>query len=655
MSSSPERSIDPAIMQSLRGRHFPSVFAAGAVLFGILLTACDSPLEIESVEIIAPDSVVRVGETLALTVVMPRGGDPVWMSSDTTVASVDQGIVRGVRPGSVSVTAENDRFQGRLDLEVLPGRGRLEIRHSRDVVKVGETLWLTMWDPSEARPTWASSDSSIATVQPGGYAWDGVVTGQEPGRVTISAWTEDYYGETQIRVVQAIPDTIQIRAESRQLKVGESMELSVDLPDSIARTWSTSNASIATVDHGTVAGRNGGIVTISMATDTLFGSIELEVLAPYRIYAPVGVVTLRPGMDFLIGEFVLGGSSTRLQTADLAFSSSATAIVTVDGEGQVTAHSTGDAEIRITGPDLEPVVVEVTVVGDFDAVMLHDFTVHAVNNRQQVVGFRPSGRPAAWQDGRYREVMPATADTVLSIAINDLGQIALAGADSGGSAAIWILDPDGTERVFEVGGSAGAVSWGVSNLRINTRGTVAGLVPAGAMLIRNGKAETLPAPDGPLRGIGLNDNDVVAYGRVVVENGVARPIAMPAGADPESWSVTDINNGGQIVGFSYVRGHAFGGFRGTAEASTLFPHAALWGMNDRGDAVGSTYAGVVCTASCQAYFVESGADEGQTLSVGAYLRTSLSQFINDEGVIAAIGSQPYAFTMRHFSLLLIPR
>lgn len=91
---------------------------AGVGLLGVLLVgACDrSPTAptVASVQVTAPDDVLRVGETLQLTAT-PRDGsgnvlqglDVVWSSSNSDIATVSgNGTVTGVAEGQVTITAE---------------------------------------------------------------------------------------------------------------------------------------------------------------------------------------------------------------------------------------------------------------------------------------------------------------------------------------------------------------------------------------------------------------------------------------------------------------------------------------------------------------------------------------------------------------------
>lgn len=117
-----------------------------------------------------------------------------WASSDNGIATVSNvGLVRGVAPGDVRITASAGTARESVTIRVKPRPvtvRTVEITSSETGVTVGETVMLaarTLDANNRALPdrtiNWTSSDPQLARVDPR----TGEVTGVSPGEVTITA------------------------------------------------------------------------------------------------------------------------------------------------------------------------------------------------------------------------------------------------------------------------------------------------------------------------------------------------------------------------------------------------------------------------------------------------------------------------------------
>lgn len=133
---------------------------------------------------------------------------------------------------------------------------------------IGETIQLSAKVlPSEASDntvSWASSKQSVATVSNAG-----LVTAIAEGTSIITASAGGKSGTCTITVSKNVVEvsSIELNKTSASLKVGETVTLTATVkPDDATDktvTWSTSDASVATVDNGVVTAKKVGSATIT--------------------------------------------------------------------------------------------------------------------------------------------------------------------------------------------------------------------------------------------------------------------------------------------------------------------------------------------------------------------------------------------------------
>ncbi len=252
--------------------------------------ACDSnplatPVPVAAVTVTPDSAMLAMAGTTQLTATPEdASGHPLpdravtWRSSDGAVATVSgKGLVAAVTAGRATITATSEQKSGSATIAVstgplasvtvLPGAASLSQGDSlqlRSILRdsVGDTLG----GPSVV---WSTSAASVATVSAGG-----LVTGVGIGRVTVSATSEGKQGNAAIAVLQA-PNIgqIDILNVPGDLAPGATLQLRVlfrdlngnVLPGGPAVTWSSDNASAATIDPttGLVTAVAGGVATIT--------------------------------------------------------------------------------------------------------------------------------------------------------------------------------------------------------------------------------------------------------------------------------------------------------------------------------------------------------------------------------------------------------
>ena len=206
-----------------------------------------------------------------------------YSSSNALVASVNaSGVVVGVAPGRATITGESqlDQVSGTATVDVVPVLvGSISIiPPGSQTAFQGLTLQLAavVKDASGnilngRTVSWTSSNTSIASVTS-----TGLVTGVALGNAQITAESEGVTTATTVTVAPRPVATIALTPSPATVKVGQSIQMSLDLRDAsgnqlttTGRTvvWDSSNKPVATVSDGVVTGVSAGNANISVTVD----------------------------------------------------------------------------------------------------------------------------------------------------------------------------------------------------------------------------------------------------------------------------------------------------------------------------------------------------------------------------------------------------
>ena len=238
------------------------------------------PLLVSSVTLDKQNVEVVRGETVALTAtVAPEDADNktlVWSSSDETVATVVDGVVKTLKAGEAVVTAtttDGSNLSASCTVVAKPLLVSSVTLDKQNVEVVrGETVSLTATvapeDADNKTLVWTSSDETVATVK------DGVVTTLKVGEAVITATTTDGSNLSAICAVVVKPvllTTITLNHTELTLEVGASVQLDVyttpENADNKDVVWTSSDENIVKVDEtGLVTYVSAGTATITAAS-----------------------------------------------------------------------------------------------------------------------------------------------------------------------------------------------------------------------------------------------------------------------------------------------------------------------------------------------------------------------------------------------------
>ena len=307
-------------------------------------------VDVVSISIDKTSIQLKVGETVTLsaTVNPSNASDKTvtWSSSDVSIAAVDDGIVKALKIGTATIKAKAGDKTATCSITIVPTEvSSITLDKSSASLKVGETVTLIATvgpeDATDKAVSWASSDTTVTTVS------NGVVTAKKLGTATITAKAGDKTATCTITVIPTPVTSVTLNKTTASLKVGETVTLSATVNPSDATdktvTWTTSDATVATVSNGVVTAKKIGTATITAKAGEKTASCTITVVP-----TPVNSVTLsKTSASLKVGETVTLAATVNPSDATdktVTWITSDATVATVSN-GVVTAKKLGTATI----------------------------------------------------------------------------------------------------------------------------------------------------------------------------------------------------------------------------------------------------------------------------------------------------------------------
>ena len=267
------------------------------------------------------------------------------------------------------------------------------------------------------RVTWSSEDDAIATVSA-----SGVVTGRTIGTVMIAASTVGKNAFSEVTVNPTPVSFVRLSHNNHAMRVGETFLLVAEALDGGGRvlsgrpfTWTTSNASVATVTNDglvTAVSTGGAVITASAEGKSESASISVSLV-------PVAnVVIVEEASDIVVGQNtqltaeVRDASGGILTGRLVSWSSNRTSVATVSSSGLVTGNAAGTATITATSEgkmgtatiNVSPRPVSSVIVSPGQLSLIvgqtRQLTISITDDRGQIL----SGRPVSFSSNNSQIV-----------------------------------------------------------------------------------------------------------------------------------------------------------------------------------------------------------------------------------------------------------
>ncbi len=323
-------------------------------------------IAVESISVSPAELSLIEGENASLAfVISPSNAsikDVTWKSSNPSVATISlSGRVDAIATGKtvITVTTEDGGKSASCSVTVSPvSVSSVTLDKESLVLKIGETSSLTATvlpeNAANKKVSWSSSNTGVATVDQ-----NGKVTGIGVGSAKITVTTEDGGKKATCSVtVNAITVTgVSLNKSSMTLLIGGTEQLVATVTPSNATNknvvWSSSNASVATVDsNGNVSAIKVGTAIITATTED--GGKKATCSVTVNPIAVTDVTLNQTSITMTVGDTqTLTATVTPSNATDksVTWSSSNTSIATVSSSGVVTAKAAGSATITVTTND----------------------------------------------------------------------------------------------------------------------------------------------------------------------------------------------------------------------------------------------------------------------------------------------------------------
>lgn len=211
-----------------------------------------------------------------------------WTTSNNKIATVSNGKVTAKKAGTATITATANGVSDTVTVNVVDYDPTIRLNQQEYTLYTvkGNTVTLkaTVDGPSKA-VTWASSDTSVATVTN-----KGKVTAVSAGTATISASAN---GVTAECIVDVTESAVVLDSYSVSLDKGEKSMIGYDIiGTSQSVKWATTNSKISTVSKGVITAKNYGETDIKVTANGVTSICHVNVTNCKHDYK--NTVTLEP-------------------------------------------------------------------------------------------------------------------------------------------------------------------------------------------------------------------------------------------------------------------------------------------------------------------------------------------------------------------------
>ena len=430
---------------------------------GCVVTVEPDDIPVTKVTLNKSASTLEIGEKLTLTAtITPTNAtnkNVTWTSSNTSVATVENGVITAKSAGTATITVTTVDGGKSATCTVTVKKAevpvtKVTLNKSSATLEIGEKLTLaatiTPTNATNKNVTWTSSNTSVATVT------NGVVTAHKVGKVKITATTENDKSASCTVTIGKPATAVKLSSlKSTSLAVGKSLSLKAKAyckdgtkPVSTAVVFEIIDGEeYATIDaKGKLTGLAIGKVTVrakaEAGTEEAYADVVINVCIP----------ATKIKLDKTKASMVVGGDmqltaeiSPENHTDSLSWISANEDIATVDENGLVTAVSAGKVKITAMTGSGKKATCTVTVGEPATRVDITALKVTSV-----AVGKSVTIKGKAACEGKTKPVSTAVVFEIIEgedlATINAKGKLT---AIAEGTVVVRVKAEAGTEEAYE--------------------------------------------------------------------------------------------------------------------------------------------------------------------------------------------------------------
>lgn len=339
----------------------------------------------------------------------------VWTSSDSAIATVANGKVTAVAPGTATITATVAGVSATYKVEVKqPLTGIALNSTGENLIKGQEFDLKVLYVPANATDkvsvTWATNDATVATVE------NGKVKALKEGTAIITATAKvdgtnrEYTATCEINVEEIKLDSIALDIKDFELFIGNTKQLAVvynpeNTTDSKDVVWTSSDNTVATVENGKVTALKIGtaVITATVGEKTATVTVTVPEVLIEGIEATLDNAKIE--VDGTANLTVTTNPEKVTEEVVAVYESSDETIATVDENGVITGVKPGKTTITVTVNDEFTKEVEIEVV---------EKTVEEVPTTPETPATEP-GEETTGNEEQEPSVLPDTGDIAIGV------------------------------------------------------------------------------------------------------------------------------------------------------------------------------------------------------------------------------------------------
>jgi uncharacterized protein YjdB len=328
-----------------------------------------------------PDALVA-GQQARLTASVSPAGTALtrnWSSAEPGIATVDDdGLVTGVRPGTVRITLEIGGKTDAVSIRVVGPTTGVKLAQSSirlaagKSASIGAAVYFSGGDSSASILRWKSSNTKVAKVSQSGKITAAKKLKKDT-KVTVTATAENgKSAKIKVTVLKkgaaATPvSTVVISKAEKALDVGKTLQLKAKIAPADATgaavSWKSSKKSVLAVDKtGRLTAKKEGTAKITLKAGGKSAKVSVKVTAPVRkISLPSKKATLKAKKSVTLVPVLTYKDAAYTGTPKLAWRSSNTKVAKVNSEGKVTAKKKGKATITVKATNGKKATMRLTV------------------------------------------------------------------------------------------------------------------------------------------------------------------------------------------------------------------------------------------------------------------------------------------------------